>query len=496
MKNADSSHLFQLIHALNEAEKNYVTQFFSRLAGGARHSARLFAAINRQKIYDEEKLRKTEHYISGFAQQKQVLYKLILRALREYSEKDTTETSVRNLLRDAEILRSKRFYPQALRQLEKAIALASALPNPLLMLELIQQRDDIQFESNVLSPPEKNAHTLELERACLAEIELTVRNKWLAKEMHFVHLRSHQLPDAKPFSARHRQLLAAKPPDAVKARFYYEKAKTTYHFTFQQTAQAAAHALQCLQLIESNPAFKTQHPHELLRALSTMLVLQDIEGDKQTAAATIARMRQLMLEFKHELSAYAGHTFIYTYTTEFNLHCRHGNYNQAIDLIPAILSGIQKYRSRVAFSEEVVFWFNFAQAFLCTGDYKNAFRWADKVFSNSRNNRNDLAFSCGLILLLCAWKRLELPLFRKLHKEVMHELAEMQLAPDLVSEFGKWILALAEAGSRKQKHALLNAMLNKLGQGPWSEQAQLALQSVVFENWLQAELQGKTVSRL
>ncbi|MCA6364490.1 MAG: hypothetical protein IM638_15740 [Bacteroidetes bacterium] len=496
MKNTDFQHLHQLIHSLNEAEKKYITAYFSRLSGGARHSARLFDAMRKQKIYDEEKLRKTENYISGFAQQKQVLYKLILRALREFSEKDTDETTVRNLMRNAEILRTKRFYKQALKQLEKAISITVTLQNPWLMLEQIQQRDDIQFESNVLSPPGNNQQTLELENACVAEITHTVRNKWLAKEMHYVHLRSHQLPQAKPFSARHLNMLSAKAPETFKARFYFEKAKTTYHFTLQQTQAAITHARECLQLIESNTAFIAHHPHELLRALSTMLVLQDIEGDRKAAVTTIKRMRQLMHEYKNELSAFAGHTFIYTYTTEFNLHCRHGNYNLAIELIPEILSGIQKFRSRIGFAEEVVFWFNFAQAFLCTGDYKNAFRWADKVFSQSRNNRNDLAFTCGLILLLCAWKRLELPLFKKLHKEVMHELTEMQLASDLVHDFGRWIVSLAESGSRKEKHKLLSEMLHNIMHGTWSEQAQMALQSFVFENWLQAELQGKTVSRL
>jgi tetratricopeptide (TPR) repeat protein len=496
MKNTESLLLFQLIQSLNEAEIKYITQYFSRLSGGAKHSARLFSAMRKQKIYDEEKLKKTETYISGFAQQKQVLYKLILRALREFSEKDTAETAVRNLMRDAEILREKRFYTQALRQLQKASELADALHNPLLLLELIQQRDDIRFESNVLSPPEENAHTRKAEEAYIAQLELTVRHKWLAKEMHFVHLRSHQLPDEKSFSAQHLELLSAKPPDVFKARFYYEKAQTTYNFTLQKTAKAASHALQCLQLLEANRNFTSHHPHELLRALSTILVLQDIDGDRKAASVTIQRMRQLMREYKQELSAFAGHTFIYTYTTEFNLYCRHGNYNEAIKLIPEILSGIQKFRSRIAFSEEVVFWFNFAQAYLCTGDYKNAFRWADKVFSNRQNNRYDLAFTCGLILLLSALKRLELPLFRKLHADVVHKLDEMQLAPDLINEFGKWTLALAGASNKKQKHSLLGEMHEMLLHKPWSEQARLALHSFVFENWLRAELQGKTISRL
>jgi hypothetical protein len=493
MGKTSSDHLFQLIHSLNSAEEKHIELFFSQLPGGAKNSARLFAAIQKQKIYDENALRKSENYVSGFAQQKQFLNRLILRALRSYPEKETKYSLAKNYLQDAETLRKKRFYIQSIALLEKALLLAKEINDPLLLLEICGTKDDVHFESNIVN---EDTGQLEAELNCITRISETVNAKWLAKEMHRIHILAHNIPDKIAFSAKHKKMLKASPPESFRARFYFEKSQTTYHFIQKNLEQAYKHALSCAELLEGNPAHKEVAPHEYLRALSTILVVQEINQLADAARETIQQMRKLMSDYPEQLHSYAGHTFIYTYTTEFNINCISGNYTKAIQLIPDIVNGLKHYRSQLQYAEEVVFWYNFAQAYLCIGDYKNAFRWANDVFIKGAGHREDLVFSAGWILLLAAMKRLDKAAFLKLSKQVLEQLHEAKIAEELTAEFAEWINAMTAAETVRQKHSIMKAFHEKLLKENWNEQAVYVINSFNLIPWLEAELSGKTVSNL
>jgi hypothetical protein len=86
MSKTSSLDLFSLIKSLNKNEKGYVKKFsFSRKNTGA-HFIRLFDAIDEQKEYREDLLKK-QKYIRQLPRLKIYLYEHILAALDSYYSK-------------------------------------------------------------------------------------------------------------------------------------------------------------------------------------------------------------------------------------------------------------------------------------------------------------------------------------------------------------------------------------------------------------------------
>ncbi|MEM1320913.1 MAG: hypothetical protein AAGG75_11695 [Bacteroidota bacterium] len=140
MKSSDN--LYQLIQALTKAEKRN----FKIIA--AQHSKKdssnyilLFDAIERQKTYDEARLKKKFRnypFAKNISKTKHLLYHLILKTLRSLNESRTTRSKLSALLEDAQTLTDKSLIDQAYAVLVKAARLAKSnelYPNLLNILD-------------------------------------------------------------------------------------------------------------------------------------------------------------------------------------------------------------------------------------------------------------------------------------------------------------------------------------------------------------------------
>ena len=114
--------LFQLIKSLDKTEKTYFKRFSSiHVRGKQNNYVRLFDAINKQSIYNEEKLLKkfeNERFTNQFAVAKNYLYNLILKSLTHYHS--DVESEIQSLIHKAEILKGKNLESQSESLIKKA----------------------------------------------------------------------------------------------------------------------------------------------------------------------------------------------------------------------------------------------------------------------------------------------------------------------------------------------------------------------------------------
>jgi len=137
MKNP--SDLFQLIKSLSKSEKRYFKIYASRhVIGEQNNYIKLFDAIDRQKEYDEDAIRKefaSEVFIKQLSVTKNYLYRLILESMRAYHAERTPRAQVRGLLNDADFLIGRRLFEQADKIIDKARKTAQANEEYILLLE-------------------------------------------------------------------------------------------------------------------------------------------------------------------------------------------------------------------------------------------------------------------------------------------------------------------------------------------------------------------------
>ncbi len=110
MEQNQKLYLFQLIQALSASEKGYVKKYCTRNGTGAIY-LKLFDAIEKQDVYDEEALKvrfKKEKFVKQLSVAKNYLTKAILRSLRAYYSESSKNIQVHELLLEIEILYNKR----------------------------------------------------------------------------------------------------------------------------------------------------------------------------------------------------------------------------------------------------------------------------------------------------------------------------------------------------------------------------------------------------
>ena len=109
-----STELFNLIKSLSKSEKRFF-KLSSSLQSGEKNYLKIFDYIEKQKDYDEEKLKdyfKKDTFIKHLPSEKNHLYKLILKSLRSYYSEQDINSIIKQEIKNVEILHKKALYKE------------------------------------------------------------------------------------------------------------------------------------------------------------------------------------------------------------------------------------------------------------------------------------------------------------------------------------------------------------------------------------------------
>lgn len=115
------SNLLELINSLSTSEKRYLKQFINKSGETKSNHAKLLNAIEKQEVYDEEKLKKklkNTTIVKQWSRVKNYLYNYILRVLQNYYQQDA-EFEILNNLQQIFLLYKKGIYEDAYKLLMK-----------------------------------------------------------------------------------------------------------------------------------------------------------------------------------------------------------------------------------------------------------------------------------------------------------------------------------------------------------------------------------------
>src|ERR1051326_6534771 len=135
MPKAGSPSLFQLVQALSQAEKRYFKVFLQKYVKGDKDNfERLFDEIEKQKTYDESKLKPFPH----LAVLKVRLEEYILWSLQDFHSSKSVSEKLKREIRSIEILFHKRLFGHAKRQILKSKKTAAHYEEFLSLHELLK----------------------------------------------------------------------------------------------------------------------------------------------------------------------------------------------------------------------------------------------------------------------------------------------------------------------------------------------------------------------
>jgi hypothetical protein len=140
MSNVVSDNLHKLVKSLTKAEKRYFKVFSSRhIIGDNNNYELLFDAIDKQEVYDEEKLLrkfKDKSFTQRFSISKNRLYSAILKSLDSFHGESSVQAQLHKQLHAIEILYHKSLYDQCLKLLNSARKVAENHECFLLLMEI------------------------------------------------------------------------------------------------------------------------------------------------------------------------------------------------------------------------------------------------------------------------------------------------------------------------------------------------------------------------
>lgn len=256
MQNPNS--LFELVKSLNATEKRYFQVYAVRYASEKNKSnyQRLFDDLNEWDVvkYNDAEFRKKfrkRSYIKNFAWEKNQLFELILKVMRNYRAGTDPEIRAHEMLIDVEFLLSKNRLLEAYRLLEKLYELAESAElfaeqmNVLNHLHNLNIRtsgigqitaDDFEKKENILLEKIRLQRQVRIYNAYLFEIDRNGEWQKRRAEAELLHTRMQECLD-------HILL-------PVRARLICLTCASMYHIAFKNYAEALSASEEVIRLLK------------------------------------------------------------------------------------------------------------------------------------------------------------------------------------------------------------------------------------------------------
>ncbi|MCH2022835.1 MAG: hypothetical protein MK207_10195 [Saprospiraceae bacterium] len=406
-----SDDLFQLIASLNQSEKRYIKLVAKAFTSkGTENQLSLFDSFDKQKIYNEEKIRKEFKDIipaKNFHVAKNRLYNLILKALYLYHLKNSDQEKINQLLYQAKILQKKGLYKQADSINDKALLTAKKIEKfPLVLMAYSSQANSYMEQRDL------NKIKNYLDRNLCEEIELLEQYKTdltyqflQLKTLFITHkqqvVRSEEEMAEIQQLKNHpllRDLSLAKSKSALDMYWFLNGFICRYEGNY---AKAAEYWEEFVREIENLPSIPKNRIEEYIANLNNLMFLQLEALLFDKAWNNCQKMLKLL---DHEYVSNDSHIIIKVKerVIEFKLeyYLLSYQYKMALAYQTSNNKEISAIYDKVGDFRRLVIDYIQTSIYLCNGMAQEASYSIEKVFSNKVVKQHKYIYSGAMILNL------------------------------------------------------------------------------------------------
>jgi len=446
MKSSDD--LFKLVKSLTKSEKRYFKLSVSKYSSAEESNyLTLFDAIDSQQEYDEEKLKKKfskGKAAKNFPTEKNHLFKMILKCLRNYSTGQTIGNKLKDLFREAEFLYDKALYDQSAKILSKAKELAIVHGQHFLLLEIYTR------EAMLLLVTEEEKEL----QAHLTTGFQTAKDMFRKSENVYEylvnHLRSFSISKALGDDVRNPAVLSefAKILDSplykdeknalsFEAKHYFYFMHGVYNRIIENWEKNYEFSKKDLELHESNPEIAHENLHQYVSAISNFSLAQ-LELDQfENCLVTLEKLKTLPgLSDSLRLKANS----IY-YPRMIAVHLYSGNFKGIQKHIGEVTEWLEKNKGLFNRSKEINFYWNIAYCNFGMENYKEAIQWLNRILNDTSLESVSPDMNC----------------YARIFNLIIHyELGNHDLVEYLVRSTGRYLNKKSQAF--QQEECLMNFM--------------------------------------
>jgi hypothetical protein len=393
MANTVSDNLHRLIKSLSKPEKRYFKIFCSRhIIGDENNYQILFDAIDRQEVYDEDKLLrkfKDKVFAQRFSITKNRLYGAILKSLDSFHSNSSTEAQLHRQLHAAEILYNKSLYDQSLKLLHGARKVAEKHELFLILAQISR------WEKRILEKDHYESLRDATELETLLKGDDGIRKEmatsdamWNLKSRLFFLLYREGKARSEEDIEKYRALLAGidatmkESELSVSNKYMYSHIRSAYHYSLGEYSECYPHLTANIALMEEHPHLFDDEPSVYLSSLSNAIYVAMRLSHKKEALHWLERMRSFPKVMENRRNEDMDtRIFTVVHSTELTLLNQTGDFERALALLPEIENGLRTYGDRMSRIRLAHFYFNISVVYFGLERYHDALKWINKLLN-------------------------------------------------------------------------------------------------------------------
>ncbi len=389
--------LHELIHAMTKTEKRYFKLHATRHSAEESTMVMLFDFIARQESYDEEALFhhfKGKSLLNQFSTVKKRLYDLVLQSLHLFHENNSLEAQLSRMLHQATILYEKSLYDQSLRHLR---SIEKAAQRHELFLILVQagklkqrivETKGYDLEDDPLK--ELNAATQHF-----LSREQLIHELWQIKSNLFRQLQSSGIVTT---DEQKRQLgsLMLSLPDvpslsvrSTEAMYLFHHIQSAYYYATGEFRKSLDSTELTIRHLLDHPAFTKERPNILISSLTNACYLAEMNGLYDKGASFLELLKDVSKDQENLSEDLQIKLFSSVSSIELSLLILRGDFQASGQLITAILSGMERYGSKIHPARRTFFQLKLAIVHMGNENHSAALRHINELINTTRPDEQE-----------------------------------------------------------------------------------------------------------
>ena len=404
-----SKELFHLIKSLTKSEKRYF-KLTSSLQQGEKNYVKLFDAIEEQSDYDEEEIKelfKGTTFIQHLPSEKNHLYNLLLKSLRNFHSDKSVSAQMQEFLKNIELLYDKALYKECNKILRKAKKIATDNEEFYYQLELINWERTLLEEGYMRGKFNKSIDSLvQEEEDVLEKMRNVAEYQILYSKINYVfrkggftrnenerkivnEIMNHHLIKGKDTA------LSLK---ASTACFYIQGLCA---WTNRDLELAFSNFVKVMDRFKLKPALINELPKRYMRVLNHQLMYYIDTGNYAQFFECLDHMKSLSKRPAFKSIDLQIRIFNYSTINELLACQAMKDFERGDKVVAEILAGMNKYKFKISKEDIIVYYYNISRHYFGRGDMKKSLEYINRVLNdNEANLRQDLFVFARLFNLI------------------------------------------------------------------------------------------------
>ncbi len=501
MSNKVSDSLHRLIKSLSKSEKRYFNLYSSRHTLGEKNNYQvLFEAIAKQEEYDEATILnrfKKESFTNKFSITKARLYQTILDSLSAYHSNSSIDAQLQRDLHSAEILYKKSLYDQCAKLLYSAKKTAHRFERYSALLQINLWEKRLMEQNNYEGRLDGDIIRILEEDTLIGEKIKNFNDFWNIKSRFFVILNKQGKVRNNTELERFKKIIdntLLKSEDkalSTETKYLYYHIYSAYHFGTGEYEKSYIHLVKNLKLIESNPDIFKEEPNIYFSLLTNCIYVGQQLKKQDEVFVHLKKMRESIKKAETEKNEdMAVRMFSSAYSIELTVYLQMGEFDKAVDLIPAIEKGLQHYQDKMSKVRLAYFQFSIATTYFACEKYSLALKWINKILNSPDVMESEDIYCFAQIISLIIHIELKhddfIPhAFKSTYRYLNNRKRVYKFENNFLDFIGK-ILKTKSRGEQYKYYKELKATLEQLQSDPFEKRA---FEYFDFISWAESKIQ-------